>query len=160
MSEVFELPDEEATEALARRAARHLPAGDAPLVLYLRGDLGAGKTTFARGMLRELGETGLVRSPSYGLLAEYPVSGGVVVHMDLYRLRAPAELHALALADLLPGSCLWLIEWPERAEGIGLPQADATVWLDVSGSGRRARLAASTERGRSWQQDVCADSRL
>jgi len=160
MNGVFELADEGATEALGRRAARHLPADNAPLVLYLCGDLGAGKTTFARGMLREMGETGLVRSPSYGLLAEYPVAAGTVVHMDLYRLRVPAELHALALADLLPGSCLWLIEWPERTEGIGLPQADATVWLDVSGGGRRARLEPFTGRGRSWQQDVCADSRL
>jgi tRNA threonylcarbamoyladenosine biosynthesis protein TsaE len=126
-------------------------------VLYLRGDLGAGKTTFARGMLRQLGEAGPVRSPTYGLLTEYPVAGGVVVHMDLYRLRQPEELQALALADLLPGSRLWLVEWPERA-GHGLPQADAQVQLEVRGSGRRAQLQAFSDRGRSWQQILCADS--
>ncbi|HYP81446.1 MAG TPA: tRNA (adenosine(37)-N6)-threonylcarbamoyltransferase complex ATPase subunit type 1 TsaE [Steroidobacteraceae bacterium] len=157
MKEDFDLPDEEATEALARRAARHLPDDGTPLVLYLRGDLGAGKTTFARGMLRQLGEKGPVRSPTYGLLAEYPVPGGMVVHMDLYRLRATEELQALALADLLPGSRLWLIEWPERAEH-GLPRADAQIRLEVYGAGRRAHLEAFSERGQSWLRILCADS--
>jgi tRNA threonylcarbamoyladenosine biosynthesis protein TsaE len=157
MTQHFELADEEATLRLARRAALHLPSDGAPLVLYLRGDLGAGKTTFARGMLRELGETGPVRSPTYGLLTEYPVPGGMVVHMDLYRLREAGELHALALADLLPGSLLWLVEWPERA-ATGLPRPDAQVQLEVQGAGRRAQLQSFSERGRSWQQIVCADS--
>ena len=156
MTEMFELPDEQGTDALARRAARHLPDDGAPLVLYLRGDLGAGKTTFARGMLRQLGENGPVRSPTYGLLAEYPVPGGVVVHIDLYRLRVPEELKALALPDLLPGSRLWLVEWPERAN-TGLPRPDAQIQLEVWGSGRRAHLQAFSERGRSWVQGICAD---
>ena len=158
MTEAFDLPDEAATEALAQRAARHLPHDGLPLVLYLRGDLGAGKTTLARGMLRELGEAGPVRSPTYSLLAEYPVPGGTVVHMDLYRLREAEELQALALADLLPGSQLWLVEWPERAS-TGLPHPDAQIQLEVRGAGRGAHLQAFSERGVSWQRSLCADSR-
>ena len=154
MSLVVELPDEAATEALARLAARSLPAGEGPLVLYLRGDLGAGKTTLARGMLRELGEAGPVRSPTYGLLTEYPLAGGAVVHMDLYRLRGPEELQGLGLADALADTRLWLVEWPERAEGRGLPKPDVELSLDIAGEGRRARLEECTARGKQWVESL------
>ena len=155
MSLVVQLPDELATDTLARRAARGVAqrgvARDGePLVLYLHGELGAGKTCLARGMLRELGESGPVRSPTYGLLTEYPLPGGVVVHMDLYRLRGPEELTALGLADAMAGSRLWLIEWPERAQGRGLPKPDAQLWLEPEGEGRRLRIEAVTERGSQW----------
>lgn len=151
---MVELPDEAATEALARRGALHLPTDDLPLVIYLQGDLGAGKTSFARGMLRGLGEAGPVRSPTYGLLGEYQVAGGVVIHMDLYRMQDPREVLALGLADHLPGSRLWLIEWPERASG-GLPAPDVVVTLEVSGNGRRAQLESRSGRGRQWQESLC-----
>ena len=159
MSETFFLPDEAATETLARRAARHLDHDAAPLVLYLQGELGSGKTCFARGMLRELGEQGAVRSPTYGLLAEYSTPKGRVVHIDLYRLRAPEELHALGLADHLPGSLLWMIEWPDKAAGARLPLADARLLLDVQDQGRRLRCLAETGPGRRWVESLCADSR-
>jgi len=90
-------------------------------------------------------------------VSDIPVPGGMVVHMDLYRLRGTEELQALALADLLPGSRLWLIEWPERAEH-GLPRADAQIRLEVYGAGRRAHLEAFSERGQSWLRILCADS--
>jgi tRNA threonylcarbamoyladenosine biosynthesis protein TsaE len=154
----FDLADEAATLRWARRAARRLAVAPAPLVLYLEGELGAGKTTVARGMLRELGETGPVRSPTYGLVNEYATPRGRVVHIDLYRLRAPAELHALGLADLLPGSVLWLIEWPEKAAGAGLPAPDGVLDLAVAGQGRRLRVSTDTPRGESWLAGVCADS--
>jgi len=158
VSETFFLPDEAATETLARRAARHLDAA-AALVLYLQGELGSGKTCFARGMLRELGEQGAVRSPTYGLLAEYLTPRGRVVHIDLYRLRAPEELHTLGLADHLPGSLLWLIEWPEKAAGARLPPADARVLLDVQAQGRQLRCVAESAAGHQWLKNLCADSR-
>ena len=159
MRQQFWLPDEAATENLARRAARQLNPGVAPLVLHLQGDLGAGKTTFARGMLRALGEAGPVRSPTYGLLSDYETPGGRVVHIDLYRLRSPVELAALGLADQLPGSLLWLVEWPEKGQGGVMPPADARLLLEVEGDGRRLQVEAITPAGRDWLAGTCADSR-
>ncbi len=154
MSSTF-LLDEEATLQYAARLARALPVSTQPLIVYLHGDLGAGKTTLARGMLRALGETGPVRSPTYGLLAEYTPPAGRVLHLDLYRLRVPEELHALGLADYLPGSHLWLIEWPELAQGQGLPTADAELYLTVEGAGRRLRIEPRSPHGARW---AAADS--
>jgi tRNA threonylcarbamoyladenosine biosynthesis protein TsaE len=152
------LPDEAATLACAAQLAQNLPASDLPLVLYLHGDLGTGKTTLARGLLHALGEPGAVRSPTYGLLNEYTLPAGRVVHLDLYRLRSPAELVALGLADHLPGSRLWLIEWPEQAAGQGLPAADVEAHLEVEGAGRRVQLDASSASGERWLAAVSADS--
>lgn len=144
------LPDEAATLAHAAGLAAALPEAEAPLVVYLHGDLGAGKTTLARGLLRAMGETGAVRSPTYGLLAEYTPPAGRVLHLDLYRLRGAEELTALGLADYLPGSRLWLIEWPELASGHGLPAADAEIYLELMGSGRNLRLEARSSLGMRW----------
>jgi tRNA threonylcarbamoyl adenosine modification protein YjeE len=143
------LPDEAATQALAVAAAQAMPASESPLVIYLQGDLGTGKTSFARGMLQALGETGPVRSPTYGLVSEYPLRTGHVVHIDLYRLVDPSELENLGLRDLLAGSSLWLIEWPEKGEG-RLPKPDATLHWLVQGGGRLVRLKAFTETGQQW----------
>jgi tRNA threonylcarbamoyladenosine biosynthesis protein TsaE len=152
------LPDEPATLAYAARLAGCLPAAArSPLVLYLHGDLGAGKTTLARGLLQGLGERGPVRSPTYGLVAEYEPAAGRVLHLDLYRLRSPDELLALGLADYLPGSRLWLIEWPEKAGGHGLPAADVEAFLHVQGTGRRIELQPRTAAGHLWVA-ACADA--
>lgn len=152
------LPDEEATLAFAATLVRALPADDRPLVLYLHGDLGAGKTTLARGMLHALGEQGAVRSPTYALIAEYEPRGARVLHLDLYRLSDPDELHALGLADYLPGSRLWLIEWPERGEGGALPAADVEVYIEPEEQGRRVRLAARSGPGARFLDAIGADS--
>jgi tRNA threonylcarbamoyladenosine biosynthesis protein TsaE len=149
------LADESATLAYASRLAQALPA-EGPLVAYLHGDLGAGKTTLARGLLRAMGETGLVRSPTYGLLAEYTPPAGRVLHLDLYRLRSPEELAALGLADYLPESRLWLIEWPERGMGQGLPAADAEVFLDLAGTGRSIQVLPRSARGEQWTARITA----
>lgn len=158
MSGTF-LPDESAMLQFAARMARHLPPDAAPLVVYLHGDLGAGKTTLARGLLRELGEAGPVRSPTYGLVAEYLVPAGRVMHLDLYRLNDAEELLALGLGDYLAGSRLWLIEWPERGARGGLPAADAHVWIDVEGVGRRVRVAPHSPLGERWVTAMSADER-
>lgn len=153
------LADETATLQYAARLAQALPA-HAPLVLYLHGDLGAGKTTIARGLLQALGERGAVRSPTYALMAEYePQPALRVMHLDLYRLSDPDELHALGLADHLADSRLWLIEWPERGAGGGLPPADAHLYLEPEAGGRRVRLLAATAPGAAWVRSLDADSR-
>ncbi|MEY2853717.1 MAG: ATP-binding protein yjeE [Pseudomonadota bacterium] len=145
------LPDEAATEDLARQMAAALPptAVDEPLIVYLEGELGAGKTSFARGLLRALGEKGAVRSPTYGLMAQYSLPAGRVLHLDLYRLRSPEELEALALRDHLAGNRLWLIEWPDRGVG-ALPVPDLTLRLQVEGEGRRAQFQSGTATGNQW----------
>jgi tRNA threonylcarbamoyladenosine biosynthesis protein TsaE len=152
------LPDEAATLAYAARLAGALPVAQAPLVVYLHGDLGAGKTTLARGLLRAMGEAGTVRSPTYGLLAEYTPPAGRVLHLDLYRLHGEEELAALGIADYLPGSRLWLIEWPERTMGRGLPPADAEVYLDLAGTGRSIRVLPGSPLGRRWVAGLNADA--
>lgn len=150
------LADEAATLAFAAGAAQALPAlQQRPLIVFLRGDLGAGKTCFARGMLHALGEQGPVRSPTYGLVATYELAGGRVAHLDLYRLEDPDELEQLGLRDLLADTRLWLVEWPER--GIGhLPAPDAELHLTVEGQGRTLELTAVSEAGRQWLAGVAA----
>jgi tRNA threonylcarbamoyladenosine biosynthesis protein TsaE len=151
------LPDESATLQCAARMASCLPANQ-PFVLYLQGDLGAGKTTLTRGILRALGEQGAVRSPTYGLIAEYETPLGRVLHLDLYRLRAAEELAALGLADYLADTHLWLIEWPEQARGARLPPADARAMIQVHAPGRRLEVLSGSDAGRMWLECLNLDS--
>ena len=151
------LADEAATLALGHRFAQQLPPAARPLVMYLDGELGAGKTTFVRGLLQGLGHRGPVRSPTYGLISEYELAGGRALHLDLYRLHDPEELHNLGLGDYLPGSRLWLIEWPDRAGEQGLPPADVTLRLDPETGGRRANWRAFSALGRHWLAPASAD---
>lgn len=131
------LADSAATEALGGVLARVLAGGG---VVYLRGDLGAGKTTLVRGLLRALGVAGAVRSPTYTLLEIYELSGRPpILHMDLYRLHDPEELVAIGVRDFSPERSLWLVEWPERGEGF-LPAPNVCVELSDAGHGRRACL--------------------
>ena len=139
------LEDADATNALGVALARTKPARG---IVYLHGDLGAGKSTLARALLRALGVTGAVRSPTYTLVERYPLpSGGEAWHLDLYRIGDGAELEFLGLDS--DEATLWLVEWPERGGGF-LPQADLRVDLEVAGHGRQASVTAITEAGRSW----------
>jgi tRNA threonylcarbamoyladenosine biosynthesis protein TsaE len=145
-----ETASSEETEALGARLARALPAlADFAGIVYLQGDLGSGKTTLARGLLRELGVEGTVRSPTYTLLERYETPAAIVVHLDLYRLQSPAELEPLGLRELHRPQHLWLIEWPERAQG-RLPDADVRVMLEAGANRHRIRLDASSAFGRNW----------
>ena len=136
----------EATEHLGRQLAAAAPAR---AVVYLGGDLGAGKTTLARAFLRQLGVTGAVRSPTYTLIERYPVAGGDVAHLDLYRIADPEELEFLGLDDLAADAHLWLVEWPERGTG-ALPSADLHIALAVQGNARSVRLDATSAIGAAW----------
>lgn len=135
--------DAPAMEALGARLARCLAAG---LFIYLEGDLGSGKTTLTRGVLRELGHRGAVRSPTYTLVEPYVTTLGTVYHFDLYRLADPEELEFLGVRDLFAGEALCLVEWPERGKGI-LPRPDLVVHLAAEGEGRRLRAEAASRRG-------------
>jgi tRNA threonylcarbamoyladenosine biosynthesis protein TsaE len=140
------LADAAATEALGAALAATRPAE--PALLALAGDLGAGKTTLARGLLRALGVTGPIRSPTYTLVEPYGTPAGEVLHLDLYRLSGPAELRGLGFGDLAAGAALVVVEWPERArEHLAV---DLEVLLELAGEGRRATLAPASGAGAAW----------
>lgn len=136
----FELSDETATLALGSSVA---DKSQVPQVIFLRGDLGAGKTTFSRGFLRGLGHDGSVKSPTFTLVEPYEsVPGGPVFHLDLYRLGDAQELAYVGLGDYLSVEAILLIEWPERAEA-QLPPATLDIALTTQGSGRKATVRAA-----------------
>ena len=137
------LPDESAQEALAAHMAEHIVGGS---VIYLQGDLGAGKTTFVRGFLRSLGYKGIVKSPTYTLVEPYDISDHRVYHFDLYRLAEPDELEYAGGRDYFDGESICLVEWPEKAEGF-LPVADIQCLLSYENEGRRAEIIAATPKG-------------
>ncbi|QNN77410.1 tRNA (adenosine(37)-N6)-threonylcarbamoyltransferase complex ATPase subunit type 1 TsaE [Pseudoxanthomonas mexicana] len=148
------LSDTDATEALGQALARTRPA---VAVVHLRGDLGAGKSTLARALLRALGVAGAIRSPTYTLVERYPVEGGEAWHLDLYRIGDAGELEFLGLDE--GAAVLWLVEWPERG-GAALPRADLQVDLSVEGSGRAARLVAASPQGQQWLERVATEGEL
>ncbi|BBM01027.1 tRNA (adenosine(37)-N6)-threonylcarbamoyltransferase complex ATPase subunit type 1 TsaE [Microbulbifer sp. GL-2] len=142
------LADEEATvaggEALGRAClASGLQEG---LTLYLNGQLGAGKTTFCRGVLRAFGHEGAVKSPTYTLVEPYEMGAQRVYHFDLYRLGDAEELEFMGVRDYFAPHCLSLVEWPERGAGV-LPEPDLQLDLEVPDSGRQLLLTACTGRG-------------
>ena len=139
----FLLDSAAATERLGARLARVLQPG---CVFYLYGELGAGKTTLARGLLRGLGHCGTVKSPTYTLVEPYQIGEWRLFHWDLYRLADPEELEFLGLRDQLDGEAVLLIEWPERGQG-ELPAADLEITLDYAGAGRSCRTKACSEVG-------------
>jgi tRNA threonylcarbamoyladenosine biosynthesis protein TsaE len=139
----------EDTEALGRKLAALRPDGSSLAVLYLAGELGAGKTTFARGFLAALGVTGAIRSPTYMLLELHELVGLTALHIDLYRLRDPSELEALGLREWARPKCLWLIEWPERGGG-RLPSADLTLTFTVGTQAHEIEVLAESDLGKAW----------
>ena len=129
----------EQTEALGAAVAQTL-ATQPGAVIYLEGPLGAGKTTLVRGLLRALGVTGTIRSPTYTLLEPYEIKNRTVLHMDLYRLGDAREIEQLGLRDYPPEQCWWLVEWPEKGAG-ELPPAGLIIQLSHAPEGRRVTLS-------------------
>jgi tRNA threonylcarbamoyladenosine biosynthesis protein TsaE len=119
-----------------------------PLVIWLRGDLGTGKTTFARGLIHALGYKGRVKSPTYGLLEQYQVGALQVLHMDLYRISDPGELEFLGIEDLLDDQTILLIEWPDKG-GFWLPEPDFIFEFGYASEGRDLNWAACTKLART-----------
>lgn len=138
--------DESALVAFAGRLAEPARAGG---MVHLVGELGAGKTTFARALLHALGVVGRVKSPTYSLIESYRFDGRDAHHIDLYRIAAPEELDWLGLGDLWGGSPLVLIEWPERGAG-RLPPPDIVLSLDHAGPVRNLALTATTPAGLTY----------
>ncbi|MDP6393725.1 MAG: tRNA (adenosine(37)-N6)-threonylcarbamoyltransferase complex ATPase subunit type 1 TsaE [Arenicellales bacterium] len=132
MNHLIAAPDEASLRALGRAFAAVLAPGD---VIYLEGELGAGKTVFVRGILAGMGYSGVVVSPTYTLAEEYPTAAGPVVHYDLYRLQAPHELELLGMREHADGRRICLIEWPGRGQG-HLPEATWVVTLRYADKGR------------------------
>lgn len=155
MSRTVALADAGATEALGAALAAALAGLGGPRVLALSGELGAGKTTLTRGLLRALGATGTVRSPTYTLVESYELGAWQVHHLDLYRLRDAGEAEGLGLRDLLTPTALLVIEWPERDAPLAA-RADLRVRLVYEGDARRAELEPRSPAGREWLDAVRA----
>jgi len=141
------LKNEEAQLKLAKSIARHTKAG---CVIFLEGDLGAGKTTFVRGFLQSLGFIGNVKSPTYTLVEPYLINGQQIYHFDLYRLGEPDELEYAGGRDYFDEQSICLIEWPEKATGY-LPVADVLCQLsyktEQGHEGRLCELSSNTQKG-------------
>ncbi len=147
---VFVSANDAATQRLGAAFAAALPAQPAPaLRAWLSGDLGAGKTTFVRGLLRHLGVLTAVRSPTYSLIERYELGSLEVVHGDLYRLEGRSAVEALGLDEFDRPGALWLIEWPERSGG-ALPPPDLRLEFTVQADGHRIEAGAHSEVGSGW----------
>ena len=142
------LKNEKAQLKLAASIAKHTKAGS---VIFLEGDLGAGKTTFVRGFLQSIGFTGNVKSPTYTLVEPYLINGQQIYHFDLYRLGEPDELEYAGGRDYFDEESICLIEWPEKATGY-LPVADVLCQLNYKTEqgheGRLCELSSNTNKGR------------
>jgi len=140
------LPDVEATNALATDLLGHLPRDIAGWTVLLEGDLGAGKSTFARALITAMGHTGIVPSPTYTLVEPYQLAEYNIYHIDLYRVSDEEELRYLGWNELEDG--LRLVEWPDRAPGLAAA-ADLRVRLDYAGAARDAEIVGLSPRGRT-----------
>ena len=142
----FEAADEAAMLALGVSIAE---VSGGVGTIYLHGDLGAGKTTLSRGILRGLGHVGAVKSPTFTLVEPYEIGGVRAFHFDLYRLVDPEELEFLGIRDYFEGAALCLIEWPQRGAGV-LPKPDLDITISPQASGRSLLLQGHGTRGETW----------
>lgn len=144
MGQSLILPDPQATGSLARELAAALPMDAGGWAILLQGELGAGKSTFARAMLHALGHSGTVPSPTYTLVEPYVLPNYSVYHIDLYRIASADDVEYLGWSDLQDG--LKLIEWPERAPQLD-DEADIRIVLRYDGAGRAVDMTGLSDRG-------------
>ena len=148
------LADESQQITLAQKVAKHLKSS---FVLLLKGDLGVGKTTFARGFVHASGFDGVVKSPTYTLVEPYPIyNNRICYHFDLYRLADPEELEFIGARDYFNDNDVCLVEWPEKAEGY-LPVADWICEFSHQESGRNLSISAATDKGKKLMLQVFSD---
>jgi tRNA threonylcarbamoyladenosine biosynthesis protein TsaE len=143
----------EDTETFGAWLAATRPASDAFSTVFLTGDLGAGKTTLARGFLHAAGVAGPVRSPTYTLLEVYELPAVSILHLDLYRLLDSSELETLGLREWARSGHVWLVEWPERGE-TRLPAPDVTITLEATSAGHDINVIAGSALGETWLSDL------
>lgn len=145
------LADEAATNEFAKDVLGAMPESLAGWTMLLSGELGAGKSTFARALLRGAGHTGAVPSPTYTLVEPYSLDAGAFYHVDLYRVSDEEELRYLGWNELDDG--FRLVEWPDRAPGL-VQEADLALELSYEGDGRRAELRGLSERGSALAESL------
>ena len=134
--------NEQSMESLGRNYADLMRGGD---IIYLEGELGAGKTTFVRGFLRGLGHQGGVTSPTYTLIEPYSFESFSVYHLDLYRLESAEELETLGLRDMINDESILLVEWPDRGLGV-LPPATVSVSIQYAADARNVAITLDENR--------------
>jgi len=137
------LSDEVATVNMGNRIADIIEQG---AVIYLHGDLGAGKTTFTRGVVQGFGHTGKVKSPTYTLVEPYELERANVYHFDLYRLGDPEELEYMGIRDYFSAEAICVVEWPEKG-GEFIPVPDLNITLSYVGDERKIVISSASERG-------------
>ena len=160
MNDVY-LSNEAATQAFGECIAVAIAA---PMIISLQGDLGTGKTCLVRAILRKLGITGSIKSPSFTLIESYDTKGFTVYHCDLYRMSDPMELEYLGLRDYAATDAIIFVEWPEHGEGY-LPPPDIAIKLTEKNNGRILTLCGESQQGRrvikgindDWSSTLAAD---
>lgn len=136
--------DETTMLLLAKQLAHALQSG---MILYLKGPLGAGKTTFMRGILAGIGFIGKVKSPTYALVEPYNIAGQKIFHFDLYRIKDPNELYYIGMSDYFIPEAICVIEWPENGLPL-LPDPDLICAIHIINTGRELSLTALSDRGK------------
>ena len=155
MSEVtLYLADEQAMSDFGARIAR-ITQGHG--LIFLEGNLGMGKTTLSRGIIRGLGHVGAVKSPTFTLVEPYEIGDVRAFHFDLYRLVDPEELEFLGIRDYFEDNALCLIEWPDKGAGF-LPKPDLTITISPQDSGRSLKILSQGSRGEAWCAALALES--
>lgn len=139
----------EGEDAMLALGARLAALTEGRGVIFLHGDLGAGKTTLSRGIVRGFGHVGAVKSPTFTLVEPYELGDTRIFHFDLYRLADPEELEFLGIRDYFDGDALCLIEWPQRGAGV-LPKADLDITISPQDAGRALHLQPHSARAEAW----------
>ncbi len=141
----IELENEAETTEIGAKVASCLKGGE---IIYLKGELGTGKTTLVRGALNELGHMGSVKSPTYTIVEPYSIDSHVIYHFDLYRLDDPEELESLGIRDYCDGQSICFFEWPEKGGNL-LPNADIKLELTYLENTREVEFTSKSDVGKT-----------